>query len=258
MFLVVAPDEDRARLRIDDDVEAVLRAIVDDDVEAERGGDAPARALDDVDARDRKALRLQPPLRLRLRRRAGRLRPLGEKHHFPPALGGHRGEALDDARLGLLERLPEVLDRFDVAPEAPLLAGGQFEAEERRHVFGGGLRGRLLIGRRVGRRLGGSGRCRGRSGRRRGRWRLQAPRHRFAEQDLGLAHQLALHVGEHAVEIECDPQGQMNVILAQGRRRRRQRPIIPARDEGRAWAARRAARCRTAPRRAARCPASGG
>ncbi len=36
-------DQNRARLRVDDDVEAVLGTVVDDDVEAERGGEASAR-----------------------------------------------------------------------------------------------------------------------------------------------------------------------------------------------------------------------
>jgi len=34
-------------------------------------------------------------------------------------------------------------------------------------------------------------------------------RHRFAEQNFGLADQLRFHVGEDAVEIECDTKGQL-------------------------------------------------
>src|SRR4029079_11050726 len=46
--LIAAPDQDRARLRIDRDVEAVFRAVVDDDVELERRGDlAPGRRDDE-------------------------------------------------------------------------------------------------------------------------------------------------------------------------------------------------------------------
>ena len=51
LVLPVAPDQDRARLRVDRDVEAVFRTIVDDDVERERGRDATARSLHDVHAR---------------------------------------------------------------------------------------------------------------------------------------------------------------------------------------------------------------
>ena len=47
----IPPDEDGARLRIDDDIEAVFGRVVDDDVERQRGGDAAARSLDDEDAR---------------------------------------------------------------------------------------------------------------------------------------------------------------------------------------------------------------
>src|SRR5204863_531920 len=49
-LLIVAPDENGPRLGIDDDVETVLRPVVDDDVEAQRRGNASSRPLHHVDA----------------------------------------------------------------------------------------------------------------------------------------------------------------------------------------------------------------
>src|SRR5712692_10788935 len=120
--LVVAPDEDGAGARIADDVETVFRQVVDDDVEAEGGGDASARTLDDEDARQRKASCFEPPLRLHLRCGTCALGTSRQKNHFPSALSRDRGKARDGARLDFLERLPEVLDRRDVPPQSLGLA----------------------------------------------------------------------------------------------------------------------------------------
>ena len=40
--LILAPHQNRPSLRIDDHVEAVIRAIVDDEIQVERARDAPA------------------------------------------------------------------------------------------------------------------------------------------------------------------------------------------------------------------------
>ena len=50
------------RFRVDDDIQAVLRAIVDDDGEVERGGNTAARTLYDEDAGQPEAFGLQPAL----------------------------------------------------------------------------------------------------------------------------------------------------------------------------------------------------
>ena len=46
LIFVASRDENRSRLGIDRDVEAVLRAIVDDDVEVQRVGNFSARPVD--------------------------------------------------------------------------------------------------------------------------------------------------------------------------------------------------------------------
>ena len=56
MGLSGAHDEDRPRFRVDDDIEAVLQAIVDHDIQVEGGGNAAARALDNEDAGQVEAL----------------------------------------------------------------------------------------------------------------------------------------------------------------------------------------------------------
>jgi len=53
-----------------------------------------------------------------------------------------------------------------------------------------------------------SARCREESHSERGRGcfntLLEAAGHLFTEQDFGLANQFRFHIGEHAIEIECD------------------------------------------------------
>src|SRR6185436_13499333 len=62
LLLAFAPHEYRARFRIDHDVEAVLRPVVDDEVESQSCGNPAARSLNDVHARPREAIRLEPAL----------------------------------------------------------------------------------------------------------------------------------------------------------------------------------------------------
>src|SRR6266550_7934030 len=118
---ILAPHEDGARFGIDDDVEAILGTIVDDDVERERVGDTAARALYDEHAREREPFRFEPALALNLCGRPGGFGPLGEEDDLPAPLERQRGQPLDDARLQLAERLPEVFNRLHVPPQAPLL-----------------------------------------------------------------------------------------------------------------------------------------
>ena len=56
----------------------------------ERGGDASARALDDVDAREGEAFRFEPALRLHLRGRAGALGAARQEDDLPAAVGWQR------------------------------------------------------------------------------------------------------------------------------------------------------------------------
>ena len=121
---------------------------------------------------------------LYLRGAAGALRPLRKENYFPPSFGCDLCEARDGARLDLLERLPEVFDRFNVCPQPTLLPGRHPQLQD-----GGRIFDRFVgwFGGRVGRRDA-RGRC----------------RDAFAKQQPGLAHQLRFHVGENAVQIECD------------------------------------------------------
>ena len=122
---VAVPDEDRAGARLELHVEAVLGPVIDDDVEGERFGDLPARSLDDVDVRQVVAVRDQPALRLQLRDVARARRPLGDEDDLPASFSRDLREPRDDARLGLLQRLPEVLGVANRLPEVVLLAAGQ-------------------------------------------------------------------------------------------------------------------------------------
>ena len=62
MGLSGAHDEDRPSFRVGDDIEAVLQAIADHDIQVEGGGNTAARALDNEDAGQVEALLLQPAL----------------------------------------------------------------------------------------------------------------------------------------------------------------------------------------------------
>jgi len=95
VFGVLPPHQHRARSRVDDDVEAVFGGVVDDEVEREGGSNASARALDDVHARKRETVRLQPALRLHLGRVSGALRAAREEDDFPPPISGERSELGD-------------------------------------------------------------------------------------------------------------------------------------------------------------------
>src|SRR6185436_17548476 len=113
-LLLFPPHQHRARLRISDDVKAVLRAVVDDDVEVERLGDPSAVALDDEDAGQWEAFRLEPLLTLHLCGVAGRRRTFRQKDDFPAMGGGELGETRKRTRFDLLQVLPEIFDRLDV------------------------------------------------------------------------------------------------------------------------------------------------
>ena len=194
------------RLRIDHDVEAVLRPVVDHEVEPQSRGNPAARPLNDVHARQRESLRFQPALRLHLRGCSGARRPFRQEEDFPLASRCNGGEARDGSRLGLAQRFPEVLNRLDMPPEPPLLARGHPEFDGRRHGVEVGrrleVRGRIfhvivICQRNRCARLGLSSRD----------LPLQSAGHPLSEQKLGLASQLTIHVREDAVEVECNAQG---------------------------------------------------
>src|ERR1051326_7756706 len=86
-FLILTPHKYRLGLRVDNDIEAVLRTIIDDDVQVERVGDASSGSLHYVDAWQREAFRLEPTLRLHLCRRTGRLRTLRQEDALPLPCG---------------------------------------------------------------------------------------------------------------------------------------------------------------------------
>ena len=180
----VPPDENRPGAGVHDHVITVFVTVVDDDVEIERGGNQASRALHDVDARALESVRDEPALRLHLRGQPSRRRTLGQENDFPPARRGDCRESLDRARLDLAQRQPEVVDGGDMAPELALLT--------RRQVQVGRAPGQDRAFRR----------CLGATGSGAGAARSDAPA--FAEQNLGLADQRRVHVGEHAVEIESD------------------------------------------------------
>src|SRR5207247_9464853 len=108
VLLIVAPDQDGSCCGIDDDVETVFRAVVDDDVEGQRGGNAASRALYHVHARQREAIGHEPALGLKLAGGPGASRPLRQEHDFPPPIEREPRQSFDRTRLDLLQRLPEV------------------------------------------------------------------------------------------------------------------------------------------------------
>ena len=71
------------------------------------------------------AVRAQPALALHLHDVTGRARAAREEHHLPPARTRRLRQAPDDARLGLVERLPEVVDALDRVPELSFLTPGE-------------------------------------------------------------------------------------------------------------------------------------
>src|SRR5258707_101004 len=73
--------------------------------------DAAARSLNDVDAWQRKALRVEPAVRLQRRRRAGGFRTLRQKDDSPAAIGGDARQARNATRLDLVQSLPEIFNR---------------------------------------------------------------------------------------------------------------------------------------------------
>ena len=68
---VAVPHQNHLGLRLHRDIEAVLRAIVNEGVELQRIGDLAARSLHDEDAGILKAVRFEPALRLQLHQLAG-------------------------------------------------------------------------------------------------------------------------------------------------------------------------------------------
>ena len=197
--LILSPHQQRARRRIEDDVETIFRSIVDDEIKIERVGDAAARALNHEHARQREPVRLQPALGLHLRGRACRLGSFCQEDQFPAALVRERRKPRHHAWLDLLQRLPESVDRFDVAPEPALLAVGHLHLRETRR----GRLQRLGSHREIGRicRLAGAGERRG----------TISPNKR-----LGVSDQLRFHVGEHAVEITSDAKRHLKARSSDG------------------------------------------
>jgi hypothetical protein len=205
-----APHEQRSRCGIDNHVVAVFVAVVDDDVQVERGGDPAARTLQDVHARPLEPFRHEPALRLSLRGPACSRRTLGEKNDFPSAPSSDGRKPLDGTGLDLLQCFPEIFDRRDVSPQPALLADCQSQWAGQGGVAwcqislprGGGIRRRRRI--------------------------LSPPRLSFAEQGFSLEDQRRIHVGEYAVQVERDAKRQQRILSCladvgrpfQGRRKR--------------------------------------
>ena len=185
-----APHEQRSRCGIDNHVVAVFVAVVDDDVQVERGGDPAARTLQDVHARPLEPFRNEPTLRLSLRGPACGRRALSEENDVPSAPSGNGRKPLDGTGLDLLQCLPEIFDRCDVTPQPALLADCQSQWAAQWRVArcqisllrGGGIRRRRRI--------------------------LSPPRLSFAEQGFSLVDQRRVHVCEYTVQIERDAKRQ--------------------------------------------------
>ena len=97
-------------------------------------------------------------------------------------------EALNAAGLDFLELFPESINRFDVAPEPPLLTLGHLERPETAaHPSESAWPARPRSVRRWP-----------------GAWLERKAEHRVAEQRLRVPDQLGFHVGEHAVEIASE------------------------------------------------------
>ena len=73
-LLFFAPDEDRPRLGVDHDIETVFRPVVDDDARSSAAAMRPREPWTTKTLGSAKPFALQPPLRLDLRGRSGRLR----------------------------------------------------------------------------------------------------------------------------------------------------------------------------------------
>ena len=111
-----------------DDVDAVLRAIVDVVVEAKGGGGGAAGSVQDEHAREIEPLRDQPALGLALYGLAFRERPLGDEEDLPPVA---QHQLVNPAHRALLERpqrRPEIGRGFNRLPDrvfaAPAVAAG--------------------------------------------------------------------------------------------------------------------------------------
>src|SRR5262249_44095280 len=157
-------------------------------------------ALDNIDTRKSKAPGCEPPLRLDLRRGARCLGALCEKNDVPPPIGRPPPERCDNARLDFPERFPEAVDRLDMTPETALLPRGQLELQDRGNVSRRFVTGRLGCRRHL---------------------LLRSPlllerTALLAKEDLGLPKKLGVHVGEHAVQIERNSQGQRRPLSASG------------------------------------------
>ncbi len=209
------PDEYRARARIDDDIEAILRAVVDNDVQIERRGNSAAGALHDEDARELKAFRLEPALRLPLRGGPGGRRALGQKNDFPAALDREAAEPFDHAGLELIEPFPEILSRGHVLPQLLLLTRRHVHLQQRGRVVE--RRFRRPPAAFVVRRVAGTSGWRRHN--RLDRRFLQAAGYRVAEQDLGLSEKLRVHIGKDAVQIDPDAQRHCCQPLTEAQRR---------------------------------------
>ena len=170
----------------------------------------PARRGHDEQRGILEAVRAQPSLALHLHDVTGRARPAGEKHHLPPARARRLGQALDDAGLGLVERLPEVVDALDRVPELPFLTPRE---AQRRGAGLGGIGAVGAVGVNRGRRHALIGLLR----------EVEA-----GKQPRGLSHQRAIEVGDDAVEIEAETEGHRDgapklVTTRRSRRRERNR-----------------------------------
>ena len=121
----VAPYEDGTRFRLGDHLEAVFRAVIDDNVHVQRRGGEPPRAAQDEHRGKLEAVRLEPALRLQLRNLAFRVRALRQEHHLELVLTAQRRNLRDRSRLDLFQRAPEVFDRRDPLPDLPQLPAGQ-------------------------------------------------------------------------------------------------------------------------------------
>ena len=114
-----------ARPRIRQDVHGILRQVVDDDVEVEGIGDPAAGTGDDKDRRQIEAVEVQPALRLQLCGVAGGLRDGWSGRSLPIARSALAPRVPRWPRARSRQRLPEVFDRRDLAPQPLVLRSGQ-------------------------------------------------------------------------------------------------------------------------------------
>ena len=120
-----APHENRARRRIDGNVEAVLRPIVHEHVEVQRRGNLAARPVHHEHRWRLVAARNQPAVALILRGVPFGFRAAREENQLPASFLDEAEQARERAGLDLVEGFPEVHAGAHGAPQLALLPRGQ-------------------------------------------------------------------------------------------------------------------------------------